>query len=758
MNLTEEQLAAITAEHGLFMVSAAAGSGKTTVLTERYLHLVQQRGLKPHEILTITFTKKAAAEMKQRIVRLLTDAGLPEEAQAAETGPVQTIHSFCDRVLRENALAAGVDPEFELVPNLGVWVDEEVQRVLMDDTMQEPAIQLFIAERSEQDWMGRNLCETIPAKIIGSLRGTHWTPEAVRNRAANFESMVEPFRPYLHERASRDKLKIGPEDDLLQVVMDPTLTRGAVRFYRWPDQVRELVEISRGALLIAAEAWDGLLRRFEYEQMFDHTETERRCVELIRSDSTVRDRLRSQHKALLLDEAQDNSPIQDELAQILGLENTMMVGDAQQSIYGFRQAAPHLFQRRINETPSLRLSRNMRSKDQILNFIDECFRSRWSDSYAPMAKFEFDTPSTDFSRVEFWEADGDAKPEIVAQNVEHLVRVEGCSPGSIAILCRTHTVMGDYLDALRERGIDAEISGGRKFHSRMIVRDVANALESLLDPSGDFALFATLRSPFVGMSLDGAIRCALAGKPLINHLEKVELELADRAELDRFTNWFVPLAKVADRLSAWEALSQVFEKSGLMDRLAMLPSRSQAIANARKLLMRAAEDREVRPQEFAENIRRSQQQAIDEEGDAPTNDPNAPVVRLMTIHAAKGLEFPTVILPDTESGYGELRKNDLLRFRPEEGLLILNDREELWPRIIVEEIMSTELVQEEYRLDYVAMTRAKERLVFAIPSKRPKKASLARMMYDLFLPVDGPRGGIVVREAPALIAVPGGGA
>jgi ATP-dependent exoDNAse (exonuclease V) beta subunit len=112
---SEEQLLAVEETESLFSIRAGAGAGKTFVLVHRYLRHIVDEGMSPDQILAITFTKKAAASMKQRIVGELRDRGLAESAQIAETGPIQTVHSFCERVLRENSLEAGIDPEFSVL-------------------------------------------------------------------------------------------------------------------------------------------------------------------------------------------------------------------------------------------------------------------------------------------------------------------------------------------------------------------------------------------------------------------------------------------------------------------------------------------------------------------------------------------------------------------------------------------------------------------------------------------------------------------
>ena len=115
IKLTDQQPKVVHSQERTLLVRAAAGAGKTRVLTERYLKHVLQDRLAPEQILAITFTRKAAAEMKRRIVARLIENGRYLDAQAAETGPIQTIHGFCERVLREHALEAALDPAFEIL-------------------------------------------------------------------------------------------------------------------------------------------------------------------------------------------------------------------------------------------------------------------------------------------------------------------------------------------------------------------------------------------------------------------------------------------------------------------------------------------------------------------------------------------------------------------------------------------------------------------------------------------------------------------
>ena len=175
--LTEEQKAVVAAEDPSFVVRASAGTGKTTTLVARYLRLVTQDGLSPDQILTVTFTRKAAAEMKRRIVHALVSEGLRDEAQIAETGPIQTIHGFCERVLRECSVDAGLDPDFKIL-------DETEASRLMRAAIQE-AIASFaemplaedLLERlaGKRNYMGispHSMLEDSIRDVVSRLRGS----------------------------------------------------------------------------------------------------------------------------------------------------------------------------------------------------------------------------------------------------------------------------------------------------------------------------------------------------------------------------------------------------------------------------------------------------------------------------------------------------------------------------------------------------------------------------------------------------------
>ena len=177
--LTVEQQGAILADKKSVVVSASAGSGKTRVLVERYLWQVVELGFRPDQILAITFTRKAAAEMKRRIVDRLTESGLFEQAQVAETGPIQTIHGFCERLLRENSIEAAIDPEFEILSEAqsARLMEESIREVLADpleDNLEAAALIRKLAGRRTYENSGspHARLESAIREAIHGWRGT----------------------------------------------------------------------------------------------------------------------------------------------------------------------------------------------------------------------------------------------------------------------------------------------------------------------------------------------------------------------------------------------------------------------------------------------------------------------------------------------------------------------------------------------------------------------------------------------------------
>lgn len=732
-DLTPAQLEAISTEHSRYSVLASAGSGKTSVLVNRYLWFVEQ-GLSPDQILTITFTRKAAGEMKTRIVRELRSRGLREEAQVAETGAIQTIDSFLDRILRENAMFAAVDYEFDILAthHASVMADNAIRHVLGTELLEEPDVARFV-RKFAGGAMGRDVAG-IDHKIVGmvkqvlsALRGTLWSPGALRRMYSEPGNLVDlwlqnvqqdhPDVPFLWEAGQSSAEIIRNMSAALKTAKEP-----APIWMKSPSpQAADDIEIDQAIALmkIVCDAWEWLESLMVQQQRFDFSFVARKINSLIKESPEVRDRIRGTYKAVLVDEAQDLDPLQYELLQELDIPNEMLVGDPQQSIYGFRQADKDLFVGRTQEMPVHRLQKNHRSDQGILAFVDTVFRRLWIDEYVPMGDaIDLEDPfassiSSEFDGVELWEC-GDMEVDLLAKWTGELV-AEGTPMSQIAVLVSTSNEANKFAQALDKLAIPHEIVGGRsQYYTRLEVRDIANCLEAAADPVNDLSLLSLLRSPAVNLSFDTIVMLA-DKKPVFEHLAEFEPPVPeDREKLDRFLEWFAPLTEFADRVPAWELISEVFRLSPWLAVTAARPNGQQELANIRKLFTLATEQPKSFARDFAAEIRRIQG-FTHPEGDAPHHDSDAEIVRIMTMHRSKGLEFDVVILPFIN---GKLwQRNEDVRVDKKSGLVAVQQDKKggnmfRW----LEARQHAEVDAEKLRVLYVAMTRARKRLCVSIPT------------------------------------------
>lgn len=767
--LSIEQREVVQARDPRLNVVAAAGAGKTFVLVERYLRHVVEEGRRPDEILTITFTKKAAAEMKRRIVDRLRSLGRHADAQVAETGPIQTIHSFCERLLRENSLEAGLDPQFEIMSESQTTrlVNACVREALaspLDDAPQAEALLTFLAGK-RQPW-GDNkspygVLEEAVNRVLHELRGSglsqlqvqqwHLDPRILRDKWE--DAMLQAVSP--EARAAFANVEAPSFQEALQQAVKSVGERVPAWLKGRPETEAEYeaLEHTCGLVQIACAAWWRLDSQMDALQALDFSALEERAVRLLGRSETTRERMRSQYRVVMVDEAQDLNPIQYQLLDGIVPDSLMLVGDAQQSIYGFRQADVGLFNKRVAEIGSKRLSRNYRSSAGILNFVDFVFGSLWSQRYTPMgspAELDLDDVSSgrDFTDIEIWrQANNDM--DAVAMYVQELHQ-EGIPYRDITVLVRDAGGARAMEMGLKQAGVPHRVAGGsERFYTRLEVRDLANALRAVADPYDDFSLLACLRSPLCGLSLDSIVLLGI-DRPVVEQLAEFEPPLQeDRPRLEAFLAWYEPLRHVADRLSAWEVLSELFAKSDLLPALGRRNDKDALLANVRKLFSLAAKEPELGPLEYAERIREIQD-LRHKEGDAPADEDDADLVTVMTIHKAKGLEFPVVILPQTDKRLVANARE--LVVEPRRGLVATKfGKGQCTMHKLLTEGRKIRDEEEEMRVLYVALTRAKNRLCLCLyPPKRDRTVS--KMLDEMI--GDSPPPGVRVRDTQDLSKMP----
>ena len=770
------------------MVVAAAGSGKTRVLVARYLRHVLEDGLRPDQILTITFTRKAAAEMKHRIVAKLVEAGRLEDAQSAESGPVSTIHAFCERLLRECSIEAGLDPDFRVLDEseLSAWEAKALSKAFAaadEDPYAAAVVRELAREVRYFHTDGREVLTDAVTTILKALRGSSHTFLEIRDRHRDPDTLLRSWRRSLWNHAPEavrgamgqmdeqliaDTSKPEFESQIaaayksLKVKMPKALNNGKA-LDAWFEAARRSAETTCGVVWLATEAWRRLDERMQAEQALDFSALEARGVQLIAQSGVVRSRISKQYRAVLVDESQDLSPMQHRLIDSLSPASLLLVGDAQQSIYAFRQAEVRLFNERMARTPVLRLSRNYRSAPRVLAFIDAVFADAWRDQYTPMSETVADSKDPFAQRtvrsdgpdessregnapatgVELWEVPRQQEHS-VAGWVADLI-AEGESPKDIAVLVRRSSTAQNLLVHFEKIGIPARIVGGsEKFYTRLEVRDLAALLRAIADPEDDFALLATLLGPAVGVTLDTVILLAKE-RPIWPHLGDFQPPHdCDREKIQTFLSWFPQLAENSDRYSAAEVLARVMAKTPYLEAVAARPRRHQALANVRKLFRLATSRAELGPADFAREIW-DIRELRHKEGDAPALDDGADAVTLLTIHKAKGLEFPVVVIPDTLSSM--VRNIEEVEVDRRDGLVAtsLGASKGQYHAYVSERRKELDL-EEEKRLLYVAMTRAQRRLCILM-SPKPRTTTVAGVVASAINYPQRVLDGVVLRVA-----------
>ncbi len=760
-----DQLAAIEAEGAVF-VSAGAGTGKTTVLVERFARAVE-RGVDVGSILVITYTERAAGELRARIRARLADLGRRDLARELDGAWISTIHGFCLRLLRSYPTEAGIDPRFRVL-------DESQARVLQAEAFGE-ALARFCAGRLPDrlrllatygsDGLRRMItgaAETLraagrPLQLrLGEPPDLEGRAEELRQAAAlvlagaGGEAAAEPARAQAL-RALELLDPLPPPELLLDLSSLAVHARGRERLAAFEQARRALEQTALNAVAVRdRDLLQELLTEFDAayreakdrESAVDFEDLQLRARDLLRRHPAVRSREQLRFRAVMVDEFQDTNRLQCELIDLIAgkgaasaVEELFFVGDEFQSIYRFRHADVEVFkERRARSGDVLPLTRNYRSRPEILAVVNELFAAEFGDGFQPLrAEGRFPDPARG-PVVELIVADKESfrkggqhwrrgEAQAVAARVKELVEAGEADPGEVALLFAAGTDAELFEEELRAVGLPTYRLAGRGYFGQQQVVDLLAYLRLLHNRYDDEALATVLASPLVGVSNDALVllRRAAGRRPLFCGLERsLPPGLSDRdSRLVRaFRQRYHRLAAAAHRLSLELLLERVVAEHDYdLAVLAQWDGRRR-YANVRKLGRLARSYEELRGRDLEGFVRfvREQDAAGAREGEALAEEEGAGAVRLLTIHAAKGLEFKVVVVADAG--------RDRLPSRGEEILCLPDGR---FAFKVVDPTtgkrrgaLGYEALRraeeeageaERRRLYYVAMTRAVDRLI-----------------------------------------------
>ncbi len=785
------------------VVTAGAGSGKTRTLVARYVSLLAE-GLEPRRVLAITFTKKAAREMRSRvrdaINKLVQDAQSPDEqlrwqglASRMDSARIGTIHSICTEILQAHPAEAGVDPRFAVL-------DEGLTAALRTQVVEYTLGELV------GDLAYTNLFAILPPDELGSL--LQYLIDHRLEAAENFSGQLdsgEVVRFFLETTLRKDEItapiaelrsfssNILDEAGLLQMVRDllylwqtaeaalaqGDLTKCAEALYQTRKEkmllnkgkrtspVKDAIMAlrlacdtfldpilngnpidaeteKRHAILISllSRAFEHLSRNYRdallQRQALDFDDLEAGAAKLL-GDDIIRARWQAELDALLVDEFQDTNARQRAIVEALSgaKGHLFVVGDARQSIYRFRRADVTVFraiEQRIKREGglTLNLDRTYRAHEPLLAATGDLLKGIMGDQddpsrpyYVPFSQLEAHRKTAPehirSPHVELVLGAGEdassARPVMAFALGKRLLELKAEGQirtwDEVALLFRASSSFSYYENAFEVLGIPFVTVAGRGFYDRPEIREVINLLRALSDPRDDLALAGLLRSPAFGLSDAALYLLRKQGNQTIPYWQALRgdvsmLNLADQVRAQYARKILDKLIPQADRIPVAELLKQLVDETDYRSILAAEGENSaggRLWRNLDKLLADAHASGQVNIRDFLDYLS-TLSDAGAREGEAPADAQGA--VRLMTIHKSKGLEFPVVVLADAAK---ERRStSDQAYLLPETGLAIKLEPAPLLYRLAKYQ-NGLQDEAESMRILYVALTRAKEKLI-----------------------------------------------
>jgi len=744
--VNEQQFAAVEATGEVF-VSAGAGTGKTAVLVERFARAVCDQGLDVDSILVITYTRRAAGELRTRIRAELARRGRHDLARELDGAWISTIHGFCLRLLKAYPFAAGLDPRFrELDDAQGAVLRSEAFERALDAflTGGEPDRLQLLATYGASGLrrMLTGVYETLRSAGRELELGVGDRPELAERVA----ELREAARAVDHETAAQ-LLELLDRDTRADRLID--LSGFKVRGDRAVlyEEARKAVE--QAALDEAAERDRDLLQELltgfaaayaeekARESALDFEDLQLHARDLLRDDASIRERESLRFRSIMVDEFQDTNRLQCEFIDLLagGGAELFYVGDEFQSIYGFRHADVRVFrERRAGAAQLLPLTLNYRSRPEVLATVNELFGSHFGDEFQPLAAAaEFPDPVfghpvellvTDKAAYKdtgvHWRR---AEARAIARRVRELVDTGAATAGEIVVLFAAGTDAEQYEQELRRAGLPTYRATGKGYFGQQQVVDMLAYLRLLQNRYDDRALVSVLASPFVGVSNDALVllRRAASRRPLFSGLEKSMppgLSEGDERLLRAFRQRFDRLAAAMPRLSLERLCERIVAEHDYdLAVLARWDGRRR-YANMRKLARLARSYEELRGPDVEGFVRFvGEQEALGaRELEAVAEEEGADAVRLLTIHAAKGLEFEIVIVADAGRDKAPPSAEEILalsdgRFGFRVADPVTTKRRPAFDYEQVKAARQEEETAERLRLYYVAMTRARQRLI-----------------------------------------------
>ncbi|MEO7394889.1 MAG: UvrD-helicase domain-containing protein [Chitinophagaceae bacterium] len=635
--LNEPQMEAVLHKDGPIMIVAGAGSGKTKVLTTRVIHLMKN-GVDAFNILALTFTNKAAKEMKERVEKILGNG----EARNLYIG---TFHSVFARILRFEAEKIGYPRNFTIYDT--------------DDA--------------------KSVVKTVINEL--DLDDKHYKPSIVYNRISSAKNAL-----------------VGPVE------------------YRNDYAIQQ--EDMRSNRPAISNIYEAYVKRCFKNGAMDFDDLLLKFYELLKNVPEALSKYQHKFKYILIDEYQDTNPSQYEIIKLLGAmhENVCVVGDDAQSIYSFRGATIEnilQFQKDYDDVKLVKLEQNYRSTKSIIHVANEIIKN----NKGQIEKVLF-TNNNEGEKIKLVRTmtDND-EGKYVADSIQEQKLRNHYSNKDFAILYRTNAQSRAFEEALRRMGLAYTIYGGISFYQRKEIKDIVAYLRIIVNSKDEEALKRIINYPARGIGKTTIDKLVLAANnndismwQVMENAAQHGFKAGTLSALDEFVIMIKSFASMLTKQNAYEVAFHVGKQTNLIKELFNDKSTEgvQRYENTQELLNSIKEWTESPDNEDGELVDKSLAsylQQITLLTDADEKDPDADTIKLMTIHAAKGLEFGCVFAAGLEE----------MLFP---NAMAINTRDEL---------------EEERRLFYVVITRAKQRLWITYANTRYRFGQLVQNEPSRFI-------------------------
>ncbi|HEX6547541.1 MAG TPA: ATP-dependent DNA helicase [Candidatus Dormibacteraeota bacterium] len=705
MTATAEQRAAAEAgPQGAYLVAAGPGTGKTFTMVERFCWLVESQSVPATAILAVTFTDAAASELRQRIAAELVARGRREAAATLDAGWIGTFHGVCARLLRENAYLVGIPRELRVL-------DELDQRLLVQRLRRGLRSGLLAGQDLDPD----SFDVLNPDEVTGLVRDGLDFALKLKGRGID----PEQFR----------------EAALRAHATHPHTAAGAISAKAEGEAIRVLHAVYA--------SYEAMLRD---EDRLDFDDLILTTIRALHRVAEFRQLCQSTFRHIVVDEFQDTNRIQLELIRLLAAEdfdNVVAVGDAKQSIYGWRDADIENIRSRFPGR-RLPLTRNRRSLQPILNLATDFIRRDADFETEPdLVADRAGSGAPAITVAMAVEAAREARA--VARAIAEL-HARGVPYGDIAVLAHSiRRLPWEFEAELRRQGVPYVTTAGTGFFDREEVKDVLALMRLVADPMDDAALVRVLQGPVVRVEDQGLYRLAArrAGRrgPRLRDsfdearregFPELEPEVARRA--GRVIDAADRLSIERDALTVADVLNRLLEETGYLRHSQLRAAREgpRSLLNLRKVFRMANRFERQHALAGLNDFVRHLDQIMD--ADLPVAEAEvgpADAVRLMTIHGAKGLEFRAVFLVNLRPPL--VRDTEQLFFDPEGfGFVMKWWRNKPHPRYqqVLPGAEGLRLArQERRRMVYVALTRARD-LVWVSASRQEESPEAVEVGAD----------------------------